>query len=190
MSKQNIIAAFTSIVMAFVIVSFSVFPAYGQTVTPALSTVPSGSVNRTQAWCDRIVPRIARLIENATNNLPQRQQYIAKRKQNVQERITKLQQRGADVTQLTSDAQTFSGMLDKWVADFQTYIADLQATQQYSCGTSKGQFAAAVKTANTAHQQVRADLIAFRDYYRSTLIPDFKAARQSIQGKRKPGKTQ
>lgn len=156
------------------------------TLAQTPSSTNQATSNRIQVWCSKTVPRIAVLLTNSTNSLPKRQQFVATRKQNLQNRINKLQQRGANVTQLTADFNIYSGMMDKWVADFQIYISDLQAVQQYDCGTSKGAFANAIKIANTAHKQIGVDLRAFRSYYKNTLMVDFKTARQTVAHIKKP----
>lgn len=154
---------------------------------PALGKSASSSAGKTQRWCQRIVPRINGLVNNSSIILANRQNWVTRRKTNLQNRINKYSSKGLDVTKLTADFKTYSGMLDQWISDYQTLIADLKASQQFTCGNSDGQFASAVKTANTQQKTVKADRRAFQSFFTSTLKLDFQTLAQQLRAMRLTG---
>lgn len=150
----------------------------------AAAAQTASATPKTQAWCQKTVPKISSILSGSSSNLAKRQAWVATRKQKIQERINKFKQQGLDVSKVTADFQTFSGQLDKWLTDYQTFITNLQATQQFSCGQAKGQFAAAVKTARSQRQVVKQDRDTFRDFYNQTLWADFQTLRQQAKAKK------
>lgn len=151
----------------------------------SLVNAESPSVNprviKEENRCEKITANLNGRVTSAQARISAREAYVAKRKEQIQKRISELQAKGADVTKLQSDFTQFSSLLDKWLADYKTYVADLQAAQNLSCTTSREKFKAALETARTQHKVVREDREAIRNFYQNTLKPDFKTTRQSIK---------
>ncbi len=167
------------------LVTLSAYFILVQSVSAQSVTPNTARKTKTQVWCNKIVPNIQTQITNGSTTLAKRQQWVATRKQKLQDRINKLQSMGANVTQLTTDYQTFSGMMDKWIKDFQTVITDFQATQQYTCGDAQGKFVQALKTARQQMQIVKQDGQSMETFWKNTLRPDFLTAIQQVKQKRK-----
>lgn len=154
--------------------------AVAQSVTPT-----SKRAERIQDRCGKVTTEIQTRITNAGNNLIKRQAWVSERKQKLQNRINKLKNEGADVTQLTTSFQTFSAMMDKWITDFQTAIADLKATQQFTCGDAHGKFVKALKTAREQFKIVEEDGDGIRLFWKKTLKHDFHNVYNQVREKKK-----
>lgn len=152
----------------------------------AQSPSKADRMERSQNACEKVTAALNGRVTSANARISARESFATKMKDQVQKHIQQVQSKGADVTKLQSDATALTTLLDKWLVDYKTYVADLQAAQKLNCGTSQGQFKTALQTAKTAHKMVKQDRDAIKDFFKNTLKPDFKKARQSVQPTVKP----
>lgn len=141
----------------------------------------SKRAERVEDRCEKVTAALNGRVTSAQARISARETFVANRKTQLNNLISRLQSKGADVSKLQSDATQFASLLDKWLSDYKVYVADLQAAQAIPCGTSQGQFKAALQTARTAHQTVLADRKALQDFVKNTLRVDIKAARATVK---------
>lgn len=150
-------------------------------VSSVFAQAPNSSkANRVAADCQKVTAALNGRTTSAAARIAARNAYVARRKSQVQDRIQKLQARGADTTKLSADAMQYATLLDKWLADYKTYIVDLQSAQNINCDTARAQFKVALQTARNAHTVVNQDRTAVQNSF-NTLNSDFKSAVQSVK---------
>jgi hypothetical protein len=134
--------------------------------------------------CQRITSNIANRITIAT----QRQQRLATDHQTIETHwgnvVTRAGVAGVSATGLQADLTTYTADAATAASDSQAYLGDLSATQNSTCGQSKGAFAAAVTTARTAFATWRTEETTLHNLRVSTNNGDLKTVLQQLGSKK------
>lgn len=127
---------------------------------------------RLQNRCEEIQHRVANRVNTFEQN---REQHMTKY-QNFQDRFTTtlvtLKEKGYDTSKLETDFETLKGLIQTFTQDYQSFIGDLQATQEVTCGNSEGAYTKSLENARGALQKVREDVSAIRNFHRNTIKAD------------------
>lgn len=103
----------------------------------------------------------------------------------IQERLTQListlQAKNIDTTKLASDLATLKTKSDGCKNAYGLFIAKLQATKNFTCGQSDGQFAAALATARTEKEKAKTACQDARNFVRNTVKGDLQAIREQLR---------
>ncbi len=94
---------------------------------------------------------------------------------NIKAGLPALQASGKDVVQITADLATLNNKVATLVADKGTLEDKLKTAQSLRCGSSKGQFASAVKDAQVEQETVNADKKDVTDFLKGTIKPEVQA---------------
>lgn len=91
-------------------------------------------------------------------------------------RVAVLKQKGYDTSKLEADLQTVNQQIQDYHAKAEELYSALVSAQDTACGDSDGDFASALASARTQLKAVREASLAIHQTYRSSIIPDIKAA--------------
>jgi hypothetical protein len=95
--------------------------------------------------------------------------------------VERLQAKDIDTTALESEIVAFKAKSKIVKADYESYIALLEETKQYTCGQSEGEFKNKLNEARTQLQKTRGSLVNARSFYQTNVVPAMQALRQQVQ---------
>jgi len=172
--KTSLLAVTSFAVVASPLFSIiSTVNAQGSNVV-ALNTTSALTQQRVQARCDlinsRVDTRITRFNQNKERHI-ERYQNI---KTNVTNLITYLKGKGYDTTKLEADLAQFNSMVLEFGTDYSSFITKLEASKQYTCGSSDGQFIAKVDESRAQLTVARNQAKEIKLFIANTLRPDLK----------------
>lgn len=94
----------------------------------------------------------------------------------------KLEARGADTTQLKAELTVLAGKVDKFHADLAIYKQSVQDLEALECATDPEGFKAALLTARTNLETVKADAKDVQTFLKETIKPLLKSIRSQLGG--------
>jgi hypothetical protein len=147
-------------------------PAFAQSMAPSPSLRPKVAEG-CQAMTQRIETAIARFNNNKDGHT-RRYLAVADHLKNLNE---KLKAKGYDTSKPEADYKVLNEKILKASQDYQMFITKLEATKQYACGQSQGQFKTALQDAKAQLKVYREDVADIRNYYQTVVRPDVKALR-------------
>lgn len=137
--------------------------------------------------CDATTQRIDKRIEQYNKN---KDTHLMKYK-NMQERFLtladRLDKKGYNTTQLRTDGKTLDAKIKKSTDDYASFITKLEATKQYTCGASQGQFKTSLEAARAQLKIFRSDVQDVRSFYKLTVKTDLQALKnQKVKASSSP----
>lgn len=166
----------------FFAITTTVIPsvAFAQTTTP---TTTRGAMKQEikEEHCTTVTNHITNLTNRLTNDDTIRQNRHQKVIDRLNAIIAKLEASNIDVTKLKADVAALIQKKNTWYSAYTTLLDDLNATKQYACGNSQGQFKTAVQTARTQRQTMHTANMDFWTYVENTVRPDLKAIRSQLK---------
>lgn len=102
-------------------------------------------------------------------------------KERIQNMVTRLENNGIDAGKLKEDLAELEQKIAQTAANYDTFIAGLEATKTYACGESQGQFRTKLQEAKKLMVSVRESRKETRSYIVNTIIPDIKALREQLK---------
>jgi len=128
--------------------------------------------------CEKIKEKIANRNEffeknkerqlNAYNNLSDRLNKFAE----------KLKLKGYDVSDLEADLKVLNEKIQKFSADQDAYIGELNGVKDYLCEKTDAESKTKMDELRASLKQVRQDAKDIREYYRNTIKPDLQAIKK------------
>jgi hypothetical protein len=112
-------------------------------------------------------PRLTKMIQRVTNI------------------IAVLKAKNVNVTTLEADMATLKTKAEACKNAYGLFIAKLQTTKSFSCGTSQGQFKAALDAAKAEQTKVKAACQDAKKYVRTTIKKDLQTLKQQLRANRK-----
>ena len=85
-----------------------------------------------------------------------------------------------DTAKLETDLATFESMLNEFKIEMNESYAQLETTQQYSCGESEGQFMSALNQSRSQLQNAHQKAVELRAFYKETLRADLITLKNEI----------
>lgn len=80
----------------------------------------------------------------------------------IQKLIDRLNQSGVNTTTINSDFNTLKADIDNFNANYSVFITKLKSLQNYTCGSSQGDFVAALRDAKLVLPVLRSDSVKIR----------------------------
>jgi len=148
--------------------------ALAQVATPAVTALKQAAINRCSTIENNINKRLVNFQNQKTIHIAQ----YEKARVRIAALATKLEGEGVDVSQLKVDLVTMNDNIQKFGADYATYISDLTDTKAYTCGRSEGEFKAKLAIARSQLKVVHDDSVAIHTYWAQTIKPEFEALKQ------------
>lgn len=134
-----------------------------------------GRAEVVDARCAKITANINARLTNYADN----KELILGRYERIHERVTallqKLDEKGYDTSAVRAHLATLRTLLTDAASDYRLFIEKLEATKQYACGNSDGQFLSALKASQEAMKVFQADLKELRTFVQASLRPSVKA---------------
>ncbi len=94
--------------------------------------------------------------------------------------IVVAQEDSYDTAKLETDLATFETMLSEFKTSMDESYAQLERTQQYTCGQSEGQFMSALTQSRKQMQNAHQTAVKLRAFYKDTLKIDLLALKDEI----------
>ncbi len=128
-----------------------------------------GKKDLVQNRCKIITSNIERQITKYDENKNDHFKRYYNLRDKLSRAISVLTAQGVDVTTLTSDLAQLEDLLAKFSTDYAAFIDSLKNTQNFGCGTSDGEFSAALETSRTKLATLRQDALEIRNFYKDTI---------------------
>jgi hypothetical protein len=141
------------------------------------TVLPSNEKPRvTAARCTVAKGRITNITDTMKNVSERRTTTYTNIRERTIARVTVLKQKGYDTSKLTADLQTVDAQIKDYHAKANMLYSDLATAQDTACGDGDGAFVGALASARTELKAVREASQTVHQTFRSTIIPDIKAA--------------
>lgn len=151
-------------------------PAHAETATG--SAIKERAV---EAVCTRVTTHVETLKTRLTND----ENIRLNRHQNVIDRlntiIARLKANNINSDKLTADVAALTEKKAKWQTEYTLLLSKLDATKQYACGASQGQYVQAVKDARAQRLVMHNANMDFWNYVRNTVRPDIQTIRTQLK---------
>lgn len=151
-----------------------------QTTTGNQNSTSNKGVANAIKNCEKIEARIQTKMQNYATS---KKKFITAY-DNIVSRIDKIiivaKENNYDTTKLEADLATFESMLDEFKAGMDESYAQLERTQQYTCGESEGQFMGALTQSRNQLQNAHQKAVELRTFYKETLKIDLLALKDEI----------
>lgn len=151
----------------------------GQTPTTAIRqnirpTIQQKREDLQTQRCTVLTQNIDTRIARFNNNKDRHLSNYNTAKQRLSALIAQLEAKGYDVAKLKEDAKTWDAQIQKFAADYQTFITKLTETKNYACGDPDG-FRKALNAARQLVVVVRQDAVEARNFYQTVIRADVQA---------------
>jgi hypothetical protein len=167
--------AFKTILISALFISLAAKPAFALTLPGIQRVVPSVIPKLAcQILKDKVIARITKFDTNKDKHV---ENYTII-KERISEKIAYWKGLGYDVDQISKDLKTLDDKIKKFATDYATFIDKLKNTENYTCGSSAGQFETALAEARAALKIVRQDVADIRSFYWGTIRPDIMKLKQ------------
>lgn len=134
-----------------------------------------------EAVCTRVSAHVETLKTRLTND----ENIRLNRHQGVIDRvntvIARLKANNINSDKLTADVTALTEKKAKWQAEYTLLLTKLDATKQYACGASQGQYVQAVKDARAQRLVMHNANMDFWNYVRNTVRPDIQSIRTQLK---------
>jgi phage shock protein A len=94
---------------------------------------------------------------------------------------SKLQSQGLDVTDLNSNIAVLEVKISKFKADKETVVLALEATKEFSCGNSDGEFRESVQAAREAQKILLSDVGDILSFIKTAIKKDLENLREQYK---------
>lgn len=160
-------------------IALTSFPAiaFAQETTPTTTPKTSG------ARCTEVTNHINTLLTRLQNDESVRENRHQKVVDRLNALIPKLDAKNVDTSGLKTAVSALSDKKTTWQAAYTALLSKLEATKQYACGKSEGQFKQATLDARTQRKTMHAANVDFWSYVKNTVKPDLKTARNQTKNK-------
>jgi hypothetical protein len=134
-----------------------------------------------ESVCTRITSHVETLKTRLTND----ENIRLNRHQGVIDRvntiIARLKANNMNADKLTADVTALMEKKAKWQTEYTLLLTKLDATKQYACGASQGQYVQAVKDARAQRLVMHNANMDFWNYVRNTVRPDIQTIRTQLK---------
>lgn len=134
-----------------------------------------------EARCTRVTTRVNNLTTRLTNGESARQNRHQKVIDRLNAIITRVEAAGLNADKLKSDVTTLGELKTTWQNEYTSLLTKLDATKQYACGQSEGQFVQAVKDARAQRKVMHDANLEFWKFVKNTVKPDIRAIRGQLK---------
>lgn len=135
--------------------------------------------NREQ-WCQNVQTRIDTRVNRYENNQTMYQKVYSNMQTRLQKLSEMLAKKGANVTQLNTDLAKLGELIKKLDTDYTSFTTGLKETQSVTCGQSDGEFKKQLGEARNVLPLIKADSLAIKNFYQTTIKKDLQTIRQTI----------
>jgi hypothetical protein len=127
---------------------------------------------RIEQRCTVLNQKVELTLTRYTNNLPRHKATYQSMQQKVEQLLAKAKAAGKDTAELEADLTVFRGKVQTYAGQVDAVMKQLEVTKQYNCGSSEGQFRAALIEARRLAQQAHQTGLDLRLYYQKEIRAD------------------
>lgn len=131
--------------------------------------------------CENIQSRVRTRINRYENSKNAHVKVFSNILNRLNKTVQRFEDMKLDVSKLKADVVVLESKIDKLYTDHDTFISELQTTEDFACGKSEGEFKAKLGEARKIAPEVKGDILDIREYYETTIRQDLLDLRAQIE---------
>lgn len=135
---------------------------------------------RIQERCDQVEARIQNRISNLNQNHENRKEAYGQIENKIENLIANLKKQGVDTTSLENKFQEFQTLINSFYSEHDVLMTELNATEDYACGQSEGEFKNQLKEAREQLKIAHNARVKARNYFFQELRPELLQIREQL----------
>lgn len=132
--------------------------------------------------CENIESRVRTRINRYENSKKAHMNVFSNMLDRLERAVERFETMDLDVTELKSHIAVLKGKIEKLYSDHESFIGELQTTEDFACGKSEGEFKAKLGEARKVAPKIKQDILDIREYYKTTVREDLLKLRVQIEG--------